>query len=209
MIIDGTKKLTWPDDFVNQIICGDCLTVMKQIPDGAVDLVLTDPPYGLNNKMNGGTWGIKYGRGDMQKWDYLLEQHSFDEIRRLGQTKIIWGANNYAVPPSRCWLVWEKPKCPTLSDCELAWTNIDAPSKSKYYNRSASSCGHPTQKPLDLMRWCISLVPDAKIILDPFLGSGTTAVAAKQLGRKYIGIEINMDYCKIAEDRLRQEVLAL
>jgi len=188
----------------NQIICGDCLEVMKDWPDGCVDLVLVDPPYGLNSKMQGGTWGVSYRRGDMMEWDYVLEQKDIEMAIRKGKNAIVWGANNYIMQPSRCWLVWEKPYFPTMSDNELAWTSFDKPSKSFRHNRIGNVNGHPTEKPLPLMIWCIENYSKLNdIILDPCCGSGTTCVAAKMLGRRYIGIDISEEYCKIAEERLR------
>ena len=188
----------------NTIICGDCLEVMKDWPDGCVDLILTDPPYGLNNKMQGGTWGVSYRRGDMMKWDYVIEQKDIEIAIRKGKNAIVWGANNYTMPPSRCWLAWEKPYFPTMSDNELAWTSFDKPSKSFRNNRIGNVNGHPTEKPLSLMCWCVKNYSQPNdLILDPFCGSGTTCVAAKMLGRRFIGIDISPEYCEIARDRLR------
>ena len=184
---------------------GDCLEILPQL--GPVDLVLTDPPYGLNKAMNGGTWGTAYRHGDMLKWDYVLNQNDFDNILKIKAVKIIWGANNYSVPPSRCWLVWLKPQIPTLSDIEMAWTNIDFPSKLYKANRVSINKGHPTEKPISLMKWCIDFSKTDGPILDPFMGSGTTLVAAKELGRRAIGIEIEEKYCEIAARRLAQEIL--
>ena len=183
----------------------DCRDILPHLDP--MDLVLTDPPYGLNDKMQGGTWGIAYRHGDMMKWDYILSESDFAIILDIKAKKIIWGANNYNMPPSRCWLVWEKPKIPTLSDVEMAWTDFDKPSKSLFVPRVSIAKGHPTEKPIKLMEWCINFYPEAQTILDPFMGSGTTLVAAKQLGRKAIGIEIEEKYCEIAVQRLSQEVL--
>jgi len=192
------------DKYVNKIICGDCLEVMKNWPDKCVDLVLTDPPYGLNTKMQGGTWGISYRYVDMKEWDYVVKQVDVEAIIKKGKNAIIWGANNYAMQPSRCWLVWNKPFFPTMSDIELAWTTFDKPSKSFSHNRIGNIHGHPTEKPLMLMQWCIeNYSQENDFILDPFCGSGTTCVVAKMLGRRYIGIDISPDYCKIAEERLK------
>jgi len=174
-----------------------------------VDLVLTDPPYGLNKLMAGGTWGTAHKHGDMLKWDYVLKQSDFDKLLEIDAIKIIWGANNYIIPPSRCWLVWLKPQIPTLSDIEMAWTNIDAPAKCYKHNRVSPNKGHPTEKPLNLMIFCINKSKTEGVILDPFMGSGTTLVAGKQLGRKAIGIEIEKKYCDIAIERLRQDPLPL
>jgi DNA modification methylase len=182
----------------------DCRDVLPQLEP--VDLVLTDPPYGLNTKMNGGTWGTAYRRGDMLKWDYVVSDEDIKKIIKSGLNQIIWGGNNYSLPPSRCWLVWKKPHLPTLSDVELAWTNFDAPSKV-YCEKREQHNGHPTAKPLSLMKWCLGFAPDAQTILDPFMGSGTTLVAAKFMGMRCIGIEIEERYCSLAVDRLRQGIL--
>ena len=117
---------------------------------------------------------------------------------------IVWGGNYFALPPSRCWLAWVKTSLMgTLADFELAWTNWERPSKLFIEDRNPDGKRqHPTQKPLSLIRWCLGLSL-AAIVLDPFLGSGTTAVACKQLNRNFIGIEINEEYCVIAEQRLK------
>lgn len=126
--------------------------VLPDLPK--VDLVLTDPPYGLNAKMNGGTWGSAYRRGDMLEWDYLLNPELMTMVIESATNAIIWGGNNYTLPVSRCWLVWSKPYMPTLSDVELAWTNFDKPAKLFRCNREPHN-GHPTAKPISLMVWCL------------------------------------------------------
>ena len=184
---------------------GDCLSIMPHLEP--VDLVLTDLPYGLNSKMTGGTWGTAYNNGDMLKWDYVLKQEDFETVRLSGKIAIIWGANNYIVPPSRCWLLWQKPYLPTLSEIEMAWTNIDAPAKVYKSNRIAKKGEgqHPTEKPVGLMSYCIAFSKTVGTVLDPFLGSGTTAVACERLNRRWIGIEIEEKYCAIAKQRIENE----
>ena len=148
----------------------------------------------------------------MKDWDYLTEQTIIDLIITKADISIIWGGNNYTVLPSRCWFAWDKThKLDTLADFELAWTNLDKPCKSWTERRNHAENGnqHPTQKPISLMNWCIEQVNHADYILDPFLGSGTTAAAAKILGRKCIGIEISEKYCEIAKNRLAQSVMQL
>ena len=133
----------------------------------------------------------------------VIEQKDIEMAIRKGKNAIVWGANNYTMPPSRCWLVWEKPYFPTMSDNELAWTSFDKPSKSFRNNRIGNVNGHPTEKPLGLMLWCVeNYSQPIGLILDPFCGSGTTCVAAKMLGRRYIGIDISEKYCEIARMRL-------
>jgi site-specific DNA-methyltransferase (adenine-specific) len=197
--------MKYPDDFINKIICGDCLEVMKDIPDKSVDLVLTDPPYGLNKKIHdGGTWSTKQKFDACLEWDYLIDKSYWEEVFRISKHQIIWGGNYYSFPPSRGWIVWVKPYFPTMSDAELAWTSFDK--NTRIFKESRNPEGykkHPTQKPVSLMKYCIEnyTKPD-DIILDPFLGSGTTAVACKSLGRRYIGIEISQEYCDIARKRV-------
>lgn len=174
-----------------------------------VDLVLTDPPYGIGFASQPTDYQRKRGQ-PRERWDNSTFQE-IDMVRDKGAVQIIWGGNYYILPPSRGWLCWYKPDGPpSFSQIELAWTSLDK--NSQIFTRTISATnaervGHPTQKPLPLMTWCLSLVPDAQTILDPFAGSGTTLVAAKQLGRKSIGIELEEKYCEVAARRLSQEYI--
>jgi DNA modification methylase len=183
---------------------GDCRKILPLLPK--VDLVLTAPPYGLGKKLHdGGTWSTDPKYDAMLKWDILIEPEFMVSLTAL--PAIIWGGNNYPLPPSRSWLAWIKNNSvPTMADFELAWTNLDKPARC--YRGRIHPDGvnqHPTQKPLYLMKWSLGFATGT--ILDPFMGSGTTLVAAKQLGRKAIGIELEEKYCEIAVKRLGQEVL--
>lgn len=189
----------------NKIYNVDCLEFMKTLPDKCIDLVLTDPPYGLNSKMKGGTWGINTIYKEMLIWDNVISKEFFDEMFRISKNQIIWGGNYYTMPPSRCWLAWiKKERMDTLADFELAWTSFDKLAKS--YDERRNPDGkrqHPTQKPLSLIKWCLEKYSQPnQVIFDPFLGSGTTAVACKQMGRTYIGCEISKEYFDIAQKRL-------
>lgn len=188
----------------------DCMDVLPTL--GKVDAVITDPPYGLGDKMQGGTWGAKEGFKEMLDWDAEAPSViSLLAIAELGSACVMWGGNYYGLPPSRCWLVWDKSNAvPTMADVELAWTNLDRPAKRFNGLVGRVEFGHPTQKPLSLMKWTISQVDHklhSKTILDPFMGSGTTGVAAVQMGRKFIGIEREPKYfdiaCKRIEDAQR------
>ena len=195
--------------FENQIICGDCLEVMKDWPDGCVDktICITDPPYGIKaDKMKMGSgqhdWAVVVG------WDGTRPKKPiFDIIRRISRNQIIWGGNYFAdyFPPSMNWLVWDK-KNPNLSfsECEFAWVYLGRRIRIFHYYSGKGNKVHPTEKPLPLMIWCVENYSNPNdLILDPFCGSGTTCVAAKMLGRRYIGIDISEEYCQIARDRLR------
>lgn len=187
--------------------------------------MLTDPPYGINeaavkNRRSANRARIRdYGDAD---WDREIPSRAtFTALKRSAPKLIIWGGNYFVeyLENSRCWLVWDKYPNGSetdLADCELAWTNLTGAVRrfkwlwSGYWQHDMKNKEirvHPTQKPLPLMKWCLGFAPDAQTILDPFMGSGTTLRAAKDLGRKAIGIEIEEKYCEIAANRLRQEVL--
>jgi len=189
---------------------------MKEMPDKCVDLVLTDLPYGLGKKLqDGGTWATNPIYDGMLDWDLdPVRPEYIREIIRVSKNQIIWGGHLYDLPKNRCWLSWSKPNSPpTMGDFELAWTSFDKPCRE--CSCPVNPTGHlprlhPTQKPLRLFRWVLkNFSTGGQLILDPFLGSGTTAIAAAQLGRNFIGVEISPTYCAIAEERLRLETQQL
>lgn len=184
----------------------DCREVLPQL--GPVDLVLTDPPYGIGIAAN--PVRQKYAKSDWD--DQTVSSDLLAALRIYSRFQIVWGGNYYPMPTAQCFLIWDKgqPENFSLAMCEQAWTNLKKP--AKLFRKSVTSYvkQHPTEKPVELMAWCIAQVSDpCPLILDPFMGSGTTLVAAKQLGRRAIGIEIERKYCDIAIERLRQQVLPL
>ena len=180
---------------------GDCLEILPTL--GKVDAVVTDPPYGLGKRMQGGTWGAQENNEGFLKWDLEAPHETVAVLLALGVPTILWGGNYFAVPPSRCWLLWNKVNAvPTMADLEMAWTNLDRPAKRLDLPVGRVEYGHPTQKPVALMEWCLGFVPNAQTILDPFMGSGTTGVACAKLGRKFIGIELEEKYFDIACRRI-------
>jgi site-specific DNA-methyltransferase (adenine-specific) len=202
-------KPYYQDDAVT-IYNADCRQVLPFLPK--FDLLLTDPPYGLGKKLTGGSgeWGKHFG--ESPKWDRVLcAGWLVRQCVSFSDRSIIWGGNYYRLPPARCWLSWDKMQEHTSGHFELAWTNLNKPTRTFRMSRvEAHSNGkrHPTEKPLDLIRWCIGLAGDrAKTILDPFAGSGTTGHAAKLEGRKATLIEIDEGYCEKAAKRLEQGVL--
>jgi len=185
---------------------GDCRDILPHLEKA--DLVLTDPPYGIGDRMQGGTWGSKEKYADFRKWDVAPLPETLAAVCALGHQIIVWGGNYFELGPSRCWLVWDKKNAvPTMADCELAWTNLDKPAKRLSLGVGVHVHGHPTEKPLQLFTWCISQAVDVHTIIDPFMGSGTSLRAAKNLCISSIGIEIEEKYCEIAANRMSQEVL--
>jgi DNA modification methylase len=191
------------------LYCADCRDVLPTL--GKVDAVVTDPPYGIAHLNQGGGqksgkcgWGNAGREGILRnKWDDKPPSSEvFEIIIAASRETIIWGGNFFDLPTSRGWLVWNKPERGfTLAEADLAWTNIDTVIRVFDGNRSDYGREHPTQKPLALMQWCIERLK-AKTILDPYMGSGTTGVAAIKLGRKFIGIEIEPKYFDIACRRI-------
>ena len=189
---------------------GDCMEVLPTLDK--VDAIITDPPYGIGQ--DGGaqrTRGSKRVNGEKMGWDNQRpSKEIFDAIQALSDVQIIWGGNYFAdyLPASMGWLYWEKRMGGDFADGELAWTSQHKALRQFSYYKKNKGDEHPTQKPLSLMKWCIEQCknnPDT--ILDPFMGSGTTGVAAVQMGRKFIGIEREPKYfaiaCKRIEDAQR------
>lgn len=194
---------------------GDCREILPSL--ATVDAVVTDPPYGIGeaagkNKSRGNLAVAKdYGDED---WDNEpIPEDLMALVRASGRWKIIFGGNYYNCPPASCWLVWDKENGTNdFADCELAWTNLPkAVRRLKFmWNGMLRAHGeprgdHPTQKPIGVMKWCIEQLPkDCSTILDPFMGSGTTGVAAVKLGKRFIGIERNPKFFDIACRRVAE-----
>lgn len=186
------------------LYCADCRDILPTL--GKVDAVVTDPPYGIGDKMQGGTWGAAEKYADFRRWDVAPSANNLALLRSLAPAVVLWGGNYFDAPAARCWLIWNKLNAVrTMADVEMAWTNLDRPAKRFNGAVGVHEHGHPTEKPLDLMLWCIQQIPPpATLILDPFMGSGTTGVAAVKLGRKFIGIEIEPKYFDIACRRISE-----
>lgn len=190
---------------LNTIYNEDCLETMKRMPDNYIDLVLTDPPYGIRISRN-----PFRGKFPKSEWDDAIPDNEiFNEIKRISNHQVIWGGNYFPLPPNRGFLIWDKKQSEKFSSAmaEMAWTSRDAPAKIFRKHASSFPKFHPTTKPVDLLEWCISFFKDVEIVYDPFMGSGSTAVACQNLGINFIGSEISKEYCEIAESRLAQGVL--
>ena len=187
---------------------GDCMEAMPSL--GHVDAVVTDPPYGIGaSSMSLGKW--RTSRMTKSDWDKSAPSTEiFDAMIAISDAQIIWGGNYFDLPPGRGFLVWDKGagfKGRDFAECEFAWTSIDM--NARVLTRDPLARGdyrdkqHPTQKPVALMEWCLSFVRGGGIVLDPFMGSGSTGVACAKAARQFVGIEINEAYFDIACSRIR------
>ncbi len=205
---------------------GDCRDVLEEwegLRTQSFDLLLTDPPYGLK-------WSENYSGGsisavvadEISRWDRRPDAETMIRCRNICRHAVIWGGNYLAdiLGPTRAPLVWDKQiRGMHFADGEMAWTSFDygtlrifsfdgrTPETRIYANSSGRV--HPTQKPEDVMIWSMRQARQSATVLDPFIGSGTTLVAAKRLGKQATGIEREERYCEIAAKRLSQEVLPL
>ena len=194
---------------------GDCRDILPTL--GRVDAVVTDPPYGLkeaagkNNSRGNLAVAKDYG---CRSWDDepITDKH-IEMMAAAGRWNVIFGGNYFNLPPSSCWLVWDKLNGDNdFADCELAWTNLNKAVRRIQYRwngmlrqNNEPRGDHPTQKPVGVMKWCIGLLPvDCKTILDPFMGSGTTGVAAINLGKTFFGVEREADYFDVSCRRIDQ-----
>ena len=192
------------------LYCADCADIANELPD--IDAMVTDPPYGIGESSK-----KVASRGKLVKpkdygefhWDQSAPQDLVDMFRSITKNHIIWGGNYFNLPPTSCYLVWDKQNgTADFADCELAYTNMKKAVRifrwtwNGMIRRGNEDRDHPTQKPLELMKWCIDFLPDSKIIVDPFMGSGTTGVACAMRGRSFIGIERDERYFEIACRRI-------
>jgi DNA modification methylase len=203
------------EDGAVRLICGDCLEILPTLEAGGVDAVVTDPPYGIKYDAGHSKYKNGVNRNGGAEWD----KAPFDPrpIINLGLPTILWGGNCFAsrLPDHAGWLCWRKTVRNGAkirqADMELAWTNCVKRSQTfehlwiGAYKASESGIRnvHPTQKPIIVMEWCLSLLPNATTILDPFMGSGTTGVACVNTGRRFVGIELDPGYFEIAKRRIQ------
>jgi len=206
-----------------RLICGDCLEVMPTLETGGVDVTVTDPPYGKGISRYG-SFGIGQKsvahNYSISEWDDVpFTSAQFEEIKRVSLNQIIFGFNylSNVLPPTKAVIVWDKKLKndwdDTFSDCEIAWTSLSIPARV-YRHLWAGACRasetgkgegkqHPTQKPIVVIEWMIKkYTKPGDLVLDPFMGSGTTGVACVHTGRNFIGIEIDPGYFAIAEKRI-------
>jgi site-specific DNA-methyltransferase (adenine-specific) len=194
----------------SEVYCIDNLKYMATLPDKAFDLAICDPPYGLERFKHGGSVVNRYG-DEKGTWNNTKpSEEYFNELFRVSKNQIIWGANNFNLPPSEYFIIWDKvnPLEFSFAMCEQAWTNIKKPAKIFTYNsRNESACRiHPTQKPVALYAWILkNYAHKGDKIFDPNMGSQSSRIACYEMGFDYVGCEIDKDYfdagCKRFDER--------
>lgn len=194
------------------LFLADCREILPTLQK--VDAVITDPPYGIGESSAKNATRINLANPvDYGEYNWDSRPASPEQLLAVidaAATSVIWGGNYFGLPASSKWLVWDKQNSGDFADCELAWTNM--PGAVRIFRHMwngmirASERNtprvHPTQKPVALMTWCIQQSGAPQTILDPFMGSGTTGVACMNLGRSFIGIEIDRRYFDIARERI-------
>jgi DNA modification methylase len=205
------------DDGTIAIYHGDCSILAPQL--GVFDLLCTDPPYGIGEARGKNKSRSKIAKSKdygVAAWDDVPPATwVLDMLRAHARWQCIFGGNYFDLPPSSCWLVWDKENGENdFADCELAWTNYERAVRRRRHRwhgmlrEGNEERLHPTQKPLAVMSWAISLCPEPPTsVIDPFMGSGTTLRACKDLGIRAVGIEADERYCEIAARRLSQQTL--
>jgi site-specific DNA-methyltransferase (adenine-specific) len=192
---------------------GDCLDFMARLPDRYFAATIGDPPYGIADVWTGGFspkhgWARSAEQTELRnEWDSEPPSPEvIKEILRVSRNVCLWGGNHFALPPSRGWLIWLKPERGfSLSEAELAWTNVDMPMRVFEHPRSDPNRFHPTQKPLALMQWCVErLTKPGDLVFDPYMGSGTTGVACLRTGRRFAGCERDASYFAKASKRIHE-----
>lgn len=192
--------LTWT------LILADCADVLPV----QCDAVVTDPPYGIGFAAQPTKWQRRAGQ-EAKSWDDAKAE-GVAALLSLATVVVVWGGNYYSLPPSRGWLTWFKPDAPpSMASVELAWTSLDQNARQISWSISATNAervGHPTQKPVRVMAWCMDEagIPEGAHVLDPYMGSGSTGIACVRTGRSFTGIERDPDYFKLACDRFAKEL---
>lgn len=201
---------------ISEVYNMDCMEYMKSIPDKFFDLAVVDPPYGLDKKSTQGSGKLKnrcLNRGNINKWDIRPSKSYFKELFRVSKNQIIWGGNYFPLPPTRCFICWDKQQVwENFSQCEFAWTSFDKPAKHVTIpNRGGQADRnkfHPTQKPVELYAYLVRVFArPGNRILDTHLGSGSSRIAAYKMGFDFYATEIDKDYFQAQEKRFKEECL--
>ena len=185
----------------------DNMELMARYPDNYFDLAIVDPPYGIGDKFKGGKSGkMQFNEVVDKGWDSVPTDEYFVELMRVSKNQIIWGGNYFNLPPTRCFIVWDKIISDdfTLAMAELAWTSFDK--LAKIYKLPTPKNGklHPTQKPVALYKWLLDkYAKQGDKILDTHLGSGSIAIACHDYGFELTACELDREYYDKAIQRIK------
>lgn len=192
----------------------DCLEYMRTLPDKAFELAIADPPYGWGNgdgDRTGGSWSAKYGK-KIKEWDTPPTQEWFNELDRVSENRIIWGANYFTMPPCRCFIIWKKlsiSEAFSMAMAEYAWTSFNSNAKVielPPQGKQGDSRFHPTQKPIELYAWLLkNYAKPGDRIFDPMMGSQSSRIAAYKMGFDYVGCELDKEYFAKGCERFDRE----
>lgn len=186
----------------------DCMEVMKDIPDKYFELALIDPPYGIDDKFKGGKTGkMNFNEVVEKDWDKVPPMEYWDELFRVSKNQIVWGGNYFPLPPSRCFIVWDKQISEdfSLAMAELAWTSFDKLAKIFKMPTPKDGKIHPTQKPVRLYKWLLkNYAKQGDKILDTHFGSLSIGIACHDLGFELTACELDKDYYEAGKKRLKQ-----
>lgn len=209
--MDFINKRFMSTEPISEVYLMDCIAGMKQYPDKYFNLAVVDPPYGIG--MDGGNVGYKgFNNFEKKNWDKEIPSNLyFEELFRVSKNQIVFGGNYFGLPPTRCYLVWDKGEGfynRTYAECELAWTSFDANTCKIKYDPLAKGDYkgkiHPCQKPVTVYDWIFAKYAKAKdVILDTHLGSGSSRIAAHKAGLDFVGFEIDEEYFTKAEARYK------
>jgi site-specific DNA-methyltransferase (adenine-specific) len=208
---EKTAPISPPQYGTLDLRLGDCMDVMRTFPDGHFDLAIVDPPYGIGE--DGGKFRGRKGQGHRvhpkKGWDTSPPPPEyFKELRRVSKHQIIWGGNYFPLPPSRCWLFWDKLMGGDFADGELAWTSLDRVVKKFTKCNKDHGHIHPTQKPVALYKWTMAnFAKPGMRVLDTHMGSGSIAIAAHYAGMHLTACEIDPDYFAAAKERIARETM--
>jgi len=196
---------------MNTVYNMDCLEAMKGMKDNEFELAIVDPPYNIGEKFKGGKTGkMNFNEIVDKGWDNKPpSQEYFNELFRVSKNQIIWGGNYYNLPPTRCYLIWDKLISDnfSLAMAELAWTSFDKLVKIFKYCNPKNNKIHPTQKPVSLYKWLLTnYAKQGDKILDTHLGSGSSRIACYDLGFDFVGYELDKDYFEAQEKRFQNHI---
>lgn len=201
---------------ISEVYNIDCMEYLRECDDGAFDLAIVDPPYGIRDAggQTGGSGKLKgrvFNNGYIDRWDKAPSQEYFDELRRVSKNQIIWGGNYFPLPPSRCIIVWDKVQpWENFSQVEIAWTSFDSPAQLFRFDNRTGDKIHPTQKPTELYAWLLRKYGSGGgRILDTHMGSQSSRIAAYMLGFDYVGCEIDEGYFRKGCERFERECMGI